>query len=500
MSTTELFEAPEARAIELYEWQTEAVDALRNNIRAGVRNQILSAPTGAGKTEIAGHMIEAALKKGTRAVFVVDRESLVNQTSERFDKHGIPHGVIQADHWRRQPWQKIQVASAQTLARRSWPDDLSLIFVDECHTIHRNVITRIAHRDTVTIGLTATPFTKGLGRFYDRVVTVRTTNQLIAEGRLAPFRVFAASEPDMEGAKVSAGEWTITEAEQRSIPIVGDIVTEYLRHGGEKKFIAFGATIKHCEEIHRQMMSAGVICDLYTSNTPDEARKELLREFARPTSYLRGLVSVAALAKGFDNAGVEVVIMARPLRSSLAEHIQILGRGLRSDPNNPGKVCTVLDHAGNCVRFWGAMQDFFENGAPPLDMGIKKEKKKPEKRDKEPYKCPKCAAVHMPRPECPACGHEYPRRSHIEHVAGELNELTGLPVGTREDKRDVYAQLLHIGRSRGYQPGWAKHKYRDRYGVWPVGMDGVTPKPPTLALRSWIRSQAIAYAKAKAAA
>lgn len=493
-----------AQEIALYDWQAEAVEALRANIRAAKQrdefaNQILVAPTGSGKTVVASYLIDECAKKGKRGVFVCDRIPLIDQTSATFDQYGIPHGVIQADHWRHQPWQKIQVASAQTLARRAWPSDLSLIVVDEAHTIHKSVAKRIKERGCTVIGLTATPFTKGLGKHYDTVVTVRTLNQLTTDGYLAPYDIWAASEPDMTGAKVVAGEWTEEETATRAMPIIGDIVTEYLRNAAGKKFIAFGVNVKHCEEIQRQMMAAGVVCGLYTYQTGDEERAEMIREFRKPDSYIRGLVSVSALAKGFDNPSVEVVIMARPLRSSLAEHIQILGRGLRRDPANPEKRCIVLDHAGNCHRFWGPMKAFFEHGATELDMGTRKDKKKPEAKEREPYKCPKCSHLHQPRPMCPMCGHEYPRRSMVEHIAGTLSPMTGLPTGSGEDRQAVYSQLLYIAQDRGYSDGWAGHQYKARYEEWPRGLHKTTMEP-TPALRNWVRSQLIRYAKGRKAA
>lgn len=495
--TTDLFPATE-RAIELYPWQEEAVEGLRAGIRDGKMNQILAAPTGAGKTVIASYLIAECVAKGKRAVFVCDRVALIDQTSATFDAYGIPHGVIQADHWRFRPWERIQVASIDTIARREWPD-ADLIVVDEAHTVHKATAKRIAQRDCVTIGLTATPFSKGLGKHYDGVVTVRTTNQLMDDGYLSRFVIYAPSEPDMTGAKVVAGEWLEQDVEDRAMPIIGDVVAEYLNHGGGKKFIAFGVNVRHCEEIQRQMMAAGVMCGLYTYRTADAERAEMIREFSKPDTHLRGLVSVSALAKGFDNPGVEVIIMARPLRSSLAEHIQIFGRGLRRDPGNPDKVCIVLDHAGNCTRLGAPMFDFFENGAPPLDMGKRKEKKKAEKREKEPMKCPKCTHVHMPRPMCPMCGHEYPKKSGVTHVAGALSELTGLPSGSADDRQSFYSQLIAYGAERGWSDGAAAHRYRERYGSWPDGLAKV-PEAVSPKTRSWIRSRLIAWAKSKKAA
>lgn len=484
--------------IQLRDYQQESIERLRHNIRRGVMTQVLCAPTGSGKTVCAAHLLHECYEKGKRAIFIADRVPLIDQTSATLDQYGIPHGIIQADHWRWRPYERIQVASAQTLARRNWPD-VDLIIVDECHTIHRTVVQRIARRDVVTIGLTATPFTRGLGRYYDAVVSVTTTNRLIAEGRLASFRVFAASEPDMTGAETNRmGEWTDRAAEQRALPIVGDCVAEYLKHAAGKKFIAFGVTIAHCEELQRQFMAAGVVCGLYTSRTSDAERRSLLEAFAEPDGYMRGLISVAALAKGFDRPDVECVIIARPLRKGFAEHIQILGRGLRA---YPGKTeCIILDHAGNTLRFWDQMQDFFEHGASELDDGRTRERPKQKRLSMpEPRKCPECAHVHAARLYCPACGYEYPKKkSDVSHVAGELEALGGA-AATREARASLYAQLLWIARERGYKPGWAAHKYKERVGTWPNGM-APEPEPPTPELQRWVKSRMIAWAKAHARA
>jgi len=480
--------------ITLYPFQTESIEALRQNIRAGVQNQILSAPTGSGKTVLAAYLLDECYnKRNKRAVFVADRIALVDQTSAVLDAYGIPHGVIQADHWRHRPWERIQVASAQTLKKRCWPE-ADLIIVDEAHGIDKATVKRTDRRDCVTIGLTATPFAKGLGKHYDKVVSVTTTNRLIEAGHLCRYRIFAASEPDMAGAKVVSGEWTDRESTERSMPIVGDCVAEYLKHGEDKKFIAFGCTVSHCEEMQRQFMAAGIQCALYTYRTGDEERARMVQEFRKPDSYIRGLISVSALAKGFDVSDVEVVVMARPLRKSLTEFIQMFGRGLRSHPGNPSKVCTLLDHSGNVVRFWDQMHDFFENGAAVLDDGKRKEKKKPEAKEKKPQKCPKCFRVHDPRPTCPHCGFVYPKRSGVSHEVGTLMELTADTKGTSDQRQELWSQIYGYALQRGRSRGWASYRYRDRLGSWPNGLKDV-PKPASPALMRWLMEQVKAYRK-----
>lgn len=479
--------------IELRDYQDESINRLRDNIRAGFKNQVLSASTGAGKTVCAAYLLNECHQKGKRGIFVADRIALINQTSETLDRYGVSHGVIQSQHWRYRPYERIQVASAQTLARRDWPD-ADLIIIDECHSMMKTSLDRIAKRDAVTIGLTATPFSRGMGKYYDAIVSVTTTNKLIEQGHIVGYRVFASSEPDMTGVKVNRfGEWDENEAAERVTPLVGDCVAEYLKYGEGKKFIVFGCNVAHCEDLHKQFMSAGIQTELYTYRTDDDSRAMMVDEFKKPDGYIKGLISVSALAKGFDNTEIGVIIIARPLKKSLAEHIQMIGRGLRKHPGK--EICTILDHAGNCRRFWNAWHEFFENGADTLDDGVRKEKKKAEKKEVDPVKCPKCHAMHNPMPACPSCGHIYPKRSsEILHAEGTLSEI-GCTVQAVDSaaKMAFYAQLRFIAQSRGYADGWAYHKYVERFGVGPFGKKP-EPTTPTQDVLNWVQSRQIAYA------
>lgn len=479
----------------LRDYQEAAVEKLRDNIRVGVKNQILCMGTGSGKTVVAAQLAAECAKKMKRLVFVVDRVALINQTSATLDQYGLDHGVIQAQHWRWRPWERIQIASVQTLARRKWPD-ADLIIIDEAHSLHKTITDRIGKRDVTVVGLTATPFTKGLAKHYDSVVSVVTTNQLIADQHLVPFRIFAASEPDMTGAKVTAGEWSDAEAAERAMPIVGDCVAEYLKHGEDRKFIAFGATVAHCEEIQRQFMAAGVVCELYTYRTGDDARADMVTEFRKPDSSIRGLISVAALSKGFDVSDVGCIIMARPLKSSLAEHIQILGRGLRK---HPGKNdCLILDHSGNCVRFWDAMQRFFENGIAKLDDGNRKPKATAKPKENKAVKCSKCFCVHDAAPFCPACGFEYPPKpSSIQHIQGTLRELI-----FSGDKAaiscELWPQLVALALEKNQSSGWAFNLYCKITGGKPdryLDFERTPPISPSREVRNMVTSVLIARAK-----
>jgi hypothetical protein len=61
-----------------------------------------------------------------------------------------------------------------------------------------------------------------------------------------------------------------------------------------------------------------------------------------------------------------------------------------------------------------------------------------------------------------------------------------------------HRQLAAIAKAHGYKSGWIAHKYRERFGQWPP-FGFVEPLEPSPEARAWVRSRAIAYAKAIAA-
>ena len=72
---------------------------------------------------------------------------------------------------------------------------------------------------------------------------------------------------------------------------------------------------------------------------------------------------------------------------------------------------------------------------------------------------------------------------------------------TLEEKRRFHIQLLWIAKERSRKPGWAAYTYKDKFAAWPDAKPWALPEPepPSPALRTWVRSRDIAYAKAMGA-
>ena len=518
----------------LRDYQAAGVDELRAGMKAGARRLLLCAPTGAGKTELAMEMIHRAVARGRRVAFLVERVVLCEQTVRRLTAAGIPAGVQQAGNTGGALY-PVQVCSQQTLeARGAWPD-AELVIVDECHIQRRRVTEWLRHglaANQVVIGLTATPFARGLGTTFDRLVTVRTTNALIDEGWLIPLRVFAATPMDMTGAKTDSrtGEWRERDLTERGRRIVGDVVSTWVRRtrelwGGPVKTLVFSATVAHGADLLEAFTAAGYrFAQVSYQDGNGRGRADLIDRFRR--GDLDGLISVDVLTRGFDVPDVLCLVDAHPYANALGAYLQQLGRVMRPAGGRAaeGEVGTVLDHAENYLRFYADLQTFYQDGLADLvtDDGpdVAFTPRGGEQRD--PWTC-RCGSIQdWTLKTCPACGAERPlpppadderagagNGSGITVIDGETEEVDGigrLPglQDWRSDKGEAWRQLCAIAASRQAQRGvwdaerakkFALAKYRELYGEWPRW--GIRFRPAAEidpAAARWVKARQIAYA------
>lgn len=482
-------------------FQDSAHEALRAGARAGHKNQLIMAPTGAGKSYLGLRIIHEALLRKKKAVFVCDRTTLINQTSEVADRYGLSaHGVLQASHWRNNRYMPFQIASAQTIARRDWPD-ADVIVIDEAHTQLKVWTDHIPDCRASVIGLSATPFSKGLGLLFTNLINATTMDSLTRSGVLVPMRVFSCTRPDMTGAATIGGEWTDKAAEERGIGIIGDVVAEWVKLGANRKTIVFGATIAHCEEICRSFNNVGVNAAVFTSHTTDEERRALLKEYRRGDSKLRVLISVEALAKGFDVPDVGCVVDCRPLRKSLSTAIQMWGRGLRSSPESGKTDCLLLDHSGNILRFAEDYTNIYFHGLDALDAGEKLDKAvRKDKDDEKTCQCPKCKAVPFFK-KCMSCGFEMRKAAMVEVQNGEMREVILGPGKAAQPVLDIWQQACAYARAHSAperQAGRAANIYREIVGTWPPrtwSFDQTQGMPITRDVLNKIRHANIRFAK-----
>lgn len=489
----------------LFPHQEKALRLLLERAREGSRRPVVQLPTGAGKTRLAAEIIKRARAKGKRVMFVVPRLSLIDQTVESFATDGINDvGVIQADHPMTNPDMPVQVASVKTLdRRRDWPP-VDLIIVDECHEMFRAFLKRIVSddlKDVMVIGLSASPWARGMAKHYDDLIICATTAEMIEAGRLSKFRVFAPDHPDLSGVGTHAGDYNEKQlAKAMDKPkLVADIVTTWLRMGEGRPTLAFCVDRAHAKHVQAQFEAAQIPCGYVDAYTSADERK-IVRDKVHSGEY-KIVANVSCLSTGVD-WDIRCIIDARPTKSEML-FVQMYGRGLRTAEGK--EDCLILDHADNYKRH-GFVTDIHHD---KLDDGTRTAA---AKRTKPlPKECPKCSHLRPAKlKECPACGY-VPEGVHsgVDSEDGSLCEVTrgtgSKKTGPAHHTRigsswihnsEFYAMLKTWALKRKYKPKWADSCYYSVHKKWPNQYVNVPPKELTRDMHNWCLADQIRRAKA----
>lgn len=159
--------------------------------------------------------------------------------------------------------------------------------------------------------------------------------------------------------------------------------------------------------------------------------------------------------------------------------------------------CYILDHGG-VIEEHGLLTDEVEWTLEGKEKAWK-EKKKPEKKPSV-CRCPGCSAVFEGLKVCPDCGSELKTfGKKIDIIDADLQEIGKKKKMSAADKRRWFGMCRYYQKQKGYSSGWASHKYKSKTGVWPRGMDDVSPIPPDQSFKNHILHEQIAYAKRKQA-
>lgn len=496
----------------LRDHQQRAIDGIRQSLSAGHRRPMLALPTGAGKTVIAAHVVAGARRKGKRVAFCVPALSLIDQTLSRFAENGIDPiemGVIQADHAWRRPHAPVQICSAQTLARRSLPE-VDVVVLDEAHMrfeVFEKWMADPAWARVPFIGLSATPWSKGLGKHYDDLIKPTSLAELIDLGLLSPFKVYAPSHPDLAGVKTVAGDYHEGQlAERMDRPqLVADVVSTWLEKGNGEPTLCFATGRAHAQHLRDQFEASGVPVAYVDANTPREERDVIGRDLA--AGRVKVVCNIGCLTTGVD-WDVRCIILARPTKSPIL-FVQIIGRGLRTAD---GKAhCTILDHSDTTLRM-GFVTDI-DAAQDSLDDGKGKKGKAASKDDEEriplPKECVKCAGlVPAGMAACPCCGHVAKRPVNVDVVDGQLTEMTtSTKRGAKSEplvdqvkslpRQVIWAKLLGYCDEKGKDRKWALANFRSLFDCWPKGLAD-EPQYCDGVVRAHIRNKALRWAKAQA--
>ena len=431
--------------MELRDYQSDLYQKTRLSFRAGNKDVLVVAPCGAGKTYLFSEMVKNT--KG-EALVLVHRQELKDQHEKLFRELGITNARVETYQTERNHLEEHEAPR--------------LLVVDEAHLSRSNSWAHvIAHYNTFTVGVTATPVRldgKPLGDIFGDMVQGITTKELIKRKCLAPYDYYAPTAVDTDNLRIQSGDFILKDLDRimRDKAIYSDVLKSWRAIAEGVKTIAYCVNIEHARETASIFNAAGFPAAEIDSRTPKKKRAQIMEDFR--DGKILVLCNVGIIAEGVSIDDVVCCLLLRPTES----HALYWQQAMRCMRYQPGKIAKIIDCVGNYTR----------NPLPDADVewSLTKSARKPKRLNKEGNffirTCPVCFRVFKTAAVCPYCGAEYPLhpkeiRAHEEiqlakiseeekQALEELNKQRRMEVG----KCKTFDELKAIQKQRGYAVGW----------------------------------------------
>ena len=496
--------------MQLRPYQEDVISKAREAISRGKRRLIIHAPTGSGKTIMAADIVASALEKNKNVIFLVHLRELAFQAVRRFTEYGIGDevGIVMSGE-ESTLGRPVQVVSIQTYINRlklvesghvEWLLPADLIIYDEAHSSisrTRSEVLRLYKDDAVILGLTATPCRsdgRGLGALYDEIVPCSSVSELTEMGFLVPAVYYGCKEaPDLKNLPMVAGDYQQRELGERmdQARLVGNILDNWSNICPDRQTVIFATNVAHSKHIRDEFLRIGVQTEHVDAHTPSEEREEILGRFRSGDTQV--VTNVGVYSEGADFPWCSCIVLARPSKS-YGRYVQYGGRGLRPYPGK--KDCIIIDHAG-LVNEHGFIEDSVYWTLDDTDRAWKKEE--PRKKEKKIHECVMCLYIFI-GPKCPQCGTMV--KDYIKKIATTDDELERLnrPKSkkiTMEEKANFFGMAKRYASDKGYSDGWAAHKYKEKFGVWPNKFKNQPSLVPDTGFLNYVKHLNIKWARSK---
>lgn len=366
--------------LRLREYQSEAIEAIAADWKAGIRRPAVVLPTGAGKTVIFAHLAARwRAENRSRVMVLVHRDELINQAVDKL--HAIaPHltiGVVKGP--RHEVNRDVIVASVQSLraaTRRARVYDVGLIIVDECHhavaRTYREILAHfgcmspngyaitdgVTRESALAVGFTAT-MTRGddesLGEIWQKVSYRKDIRWFMRRGYLLDVvgKRVEVDNLDLSGVARSRGDYQDGDLGRAMMESLAPELTAkaYAEHAGDRSGVLFAPTVAAAGMFGEALNDMGIKSELVSGTTPLVERREI---FARAHAGVTQVITNCGVAtEGTDVPIWSCAVIARPTSSS-GLYVQMVGRVLRphvgQGVGQPIEKALVLDVAGATRR------------------------------------------------------------------------------------------------------------------------------------------------------
>lgn len=358
-------------------YQTRVIDELlqwwgSNHGEASI--PLLVLPTGAGKSIVLAELTRLLFDRWPedhpRTVVIVPSKELAEQNAEKLSHLLPPHlrlGFYSASLGKKEHDADVIVATIGSIYKHAHRlGNIKCVMIDEAHLVNSEGTEAGRYRQFLSdlarycafrvVGCTATPFrgngvwlTDGTDPLFTGIASRVTIGELLEQKYLSPLVRPAdviATHIDTEGISTTSGDYNIAQLSQRVEQYLDGVADEAIRlASARRKWIAFTATVENADHLAAMLKDRGIAAAVVCGETPKKEREDLIAQFR--SGELRCLVTVLALATGFDVPDVDCIIWARPTISPVL-YVQGAGRGMRVAP---GKTdCLWLDFTDTTER------------------------------------------------------------------------------------------------------------------------------------------------------
>jgi len=307
----------------------------------------------------------------------------------------------------------------------------------------------------------------GLGGVYDDLLMPITMKELIEQKFLVPARYFAAEKPDFENVGMTAGEYNQKDLGDvySAEPIMGDVLKNWVQIAVNTITVIFTPTRATAAHLVDLFNKAGYLSEYVDANTKDMERERIYKRLS--SGEVKCLMNVGIVSMGVDIPNIQTVVMATATKS-IAKWMQAIGRSMRIAEGK--ECCYIIDHGGMTLDpNMGKVEEITD-----WDLSEKEKiqdrilDRKKEKQEPKEITCSKCKTVFKARRDCPACGHAMKQPTEpLEYYEADLQEIKKNNKTSWPEKIKFMGQLKKYADDKGFKTGWAAHKYKEKFGVFP---------------------------------
>lgn len=343
-------------------YQEEAVSAISRDWEEGILRVLSVLPGGAGKSTIAGFLIDKEVLESGRVLILADRKKLIRQFCRRIElDFGLATSIEMANE--KEDGTSVVGASIQTMARRIaqgkfHPEDFTLLVMDEAHLSLSPAWQAIAKHFSKAriLGLTATPRASGqkdLFQFFESKAIDIPIARLWDEKWLAPLDTLNIPL-SIPLEKTNNKDWADEEIDHCIEPYL-DRCADWMAESKDAKgrcSLAFLPLITTSQKFTNKLNARGLRA-MHVDGTMDEDEVTNITD-RLAKGQLDCVCSSLLLSVGVDIKPVNLVLNLRPTKSWVL-YCQIAYRGTRlydpaeDEPGWPLKSnCLLVDPLWQC--------------------------------------------------------------------------------------------------------------------------------------------------------